>query len=1120
MKAIVTKLRKLNVSLTLIDGKLKINAPHGTLTNDLLQEIRENKEYLISYLEGVAHKKNFVKIETAEDKDFYKLSSAQRRLYFLYQFDKSSTVYNVPQTVKLFGSIDRERLNSALKQLLHRHECLRTSFELVDDEPLQKIHKNVTFEVEYAECSENELPLVSEKFIRPFDLEHAPLIRAGITSILPDEHLLIVDMHHIITDGVSQAILIQDFMALYNHETLPPVTLTYKDYSEWQQSEKQQKETAKQRDFWKEQFSDEPALLELPLDHKRSPVRNHSGSVINFEVNATDAKKLRSVANGEGATVFMVILAIYNVLLSKLCNQEDIVIGTPTAGRPHVDLENLIGIFANTLALRNYPVATLSFRDFLTSVKKATHECFTNQNYQFEELIDDLQVTRDTSRNSLFDVMFVFQNFSQTDLEILGLTLETLPWKSKTSKFDITLSAVESDSGLSFSFEYSTELFKSDTIDRFVTYFKNIISAVTLNPDIRIADIDVLTPGEKHQLLYEFNSTQVEYPKERGVIAMFEKRVQANPDSVAIQHDGASVTYRQLNHKANQIARKITKIRDRNGTKRVALFFNPSIESIASMLAVLKTGSAYIPLSPNEVGTRNAHIFSDCGAQLLLVHEDLKNRNSDFLSTIEKGDIIFVDSSVAKESQDFTIEVSPEDPMYIIYTSGTTGQPKGVEVINRGILNMLHCYQEKFEIKIGTNLSQVANIIFDASAFEIWPTLVFGGVLNIASAHIRFDPGLMKSWLIDNRIEIAYQPAAIAEYLLKVDWSKDKSDLRIMNIAGDRLNFKPVKKLPFTVYNLYGPTEDSIWSTSCEYPYPGDVYSIGKPIANKRALILGKNNELLPVGVAGEICISGAGVTKGYINNPTLTNEKFGVDPYNNQWRMYKTGDLGRWTKDGHIEFLGRIDRQVKIRGYRIELGEIEGQLAKHQLINENIVVDIDKNANKYLVAYYVADQALDIKVLREHLSNALPDYMIPSSFIQLKELPLTANGKLNRQALPPPEIMASSGYSAASNDIEAKLIEIWSDILGIEEDKIGIDSNFFELGGHSIRIIELKNKVNEHFNSDFSVAAMFRLTTVSRIADHIISGDGGVKEMAGKLDEDLIEAEDNLSLFNQMEDY
>lgn len=1120
MKAIITKLRKLNVNLTLVDGKLKINAPQGVLTNDLVQEIKENKEYLTNYLEDVARKNSFVKIDKAENKECYKLSSAQRRLYFLYQFDSTSTVYNLPQTVRLTGAIDKERFNKAFQQLIQRHECLRTSFELINNEPLQKVHDEVNFGIDYFECSESELQLTTERFIKPFDLQSAPLMRVGIASTPQEEHLLIVDIHHIVTDGVSQAVLIQDFMAFYNNETLPPMALTYKDYAEWQQSEKQQEEIVKQRNFWKEQFASPPALLELPLDHKRPPVRKHGGAAVDFEISKADAARLQAIADQEGATLFMVVLAVYNILLAKLCNQEDIVIGTPVAGRQHADLENLIGMFVNTVALRNYPTSSQSFKDFLISVKESTHQCFAYQTYQYEELIDDLQVTRDTSRNPLFDVMFVFQNFSQAELELPGLTLEPQTWQSQTSKFDITLSTQESDEGLSFSFEYSTELFESATIERFVTYFKQIISAVTEDVDIRISDIDILPASEKQQLLQEFNDTRAKYPTEKGIISMFGRQVETNPESIAVQYGEDRVTYRQLNNKANQIARQINKVLDKNGVKRVALLFGPSVELIAGMLAVLKTGCAYVPLSPDEAEARNILKFSDCEAQLLLTHETLKNHQSDFLSKIEKERVVYVNEVIPEVSEEIVAGVSPEDPIYVIYTSGTTGKPKGVEVINQGILNMVYHFQQKFEVTEGTRLSQVANIIFDASAFEIWPALSFGGVLNIAPAEIRFDPAMMKSWLLDNAIEITYQPTAIAEYLLKVDWPDSNFGLRVMNIAGDRLNYKSERDLPFAVFNLYGPTEDSIWTTSCEYPYPGDHYSIGKPVANKRILILGKNNELLPVGVAGEICVSGAGVAKGYVNNPDLTHEKFGTDPYNSQWRMYRTGDWGRWLKNGHIEFLGRIDRQVKIRGYRIELGEIERQLAVHPAIHEIAVMDIDKNGNKYLVAYYVAKETLEPKVLREYLSDTLPDYMIPSLFVPIEELPLTANGKLNRSALPEPEITTSDTYQAASNEVEAKLVEIWSEILSLEADKIGVNSNFFELGGHSIRIIELKNKVNEHFNSDFSVAAMFRLTTISKIADHIINGDTGVKEMAEKLDEDLMEAEDNLSIFNQMDDY
>ncbi|UII24648.1 amino acid adenylation domain-containing protein [Fulvivirga maritima] len=1117
--SIITQLRKLKVNISLIDGKLKVNAPQGVLTKRLLQEIKENKSQLINYLEEVAGKRSFVNIERAADKKYYQLSSAQRRLYFLYELDRLSTVYNLPQTIKLNGFLDRDKLQNTFEILIDRHESLRTSFVLIENEPLQKINDHTDFKIEYLQCTDDQARSMMHNVIRPFELDKAPLFRAAIISTSLEEHWLIVDMHHIITDGVSQAVLIEDFMKIYTGASLSALNLTYKDYAEWQNGSGNHEEIIKQKSFWKEQFSSLPAVLNLPCDHKRPVTRNFEGATINFDLSAAEVILLKKLADEEGATLFMVVLSIFNVFLSKLCSQNDIVVGTTASGRVHADLEPLIGMFVNTLALRNYTDPSKTFKDFLRSVKETAQHCFTNQSYQFEELIDDLKVSRDTSRNPLFDVVLVYQNFNQSTLEIPNLSLSPQGVESDTAKFDLTLSVTESKEDLFFSFEYSTYLFETKTIERFISYFKRVVSVISENVDSILGKIEILDENEKHRLLEEFNHAELTYDKRESVISMFEKQVRNSPDSIAVQYGEQSISYKELNNKANVIVHHLSNICRRDGEKRIALLFRPTIDLIASMLAIVKVGCAYINLSPEESVERNKLKFFDSKAQVLLYQQDLSSEHETFLASIPAERSFSIDKDNEENPPEFKGEAKPDDPIYIIYTSGTTGRPKGVEVLNKGILNMVHNFHKQFGVYPGTVLSQVANLLFDASAFEIWPALALGGTLKIAPAEVRLDPSLMKHWLVNNKVEITYQPTAIAEYLLRDEWTAVQN-LRVLNIAGDRLKYKEDKNLPFEVFNLYGPTEDSIWTTLCKWPYKSENYSIGKPIANKKIRILGSNDELLPIGVSGEICVSGIGVAKGYLNSVELNDRKFVPDPFDDQLRMYRTGDLGKWLNDGHLEFLGRIDRQVKIRGYRIELDEIEKQLSQYDGIKECAVIDADRADQKYILAYYVAEGDIVSKMLRDYLAQLLPEYMIPAYFIHMDKLPITSNGKLDRNILPEPGITDSEAYMAASNDVEVKLVEIWAEILDLNTEKVSVNTNFFELGGNSIKIIELKNKVNEYFNCDFSIASLFRLTTVAKMADDILNGDVGMNELAKNIEDELSEAESNIDLFNEIEGF
>jgi iturin family lipopeptide synthetase A len=1036
-------------------------------------------------------------IPVISDKEYYKLSSIQRRLYFLYELNKESLAYNIPQVFRMTGSLDRNRLTAAFHKLTERHESLRTHFELVGDEPVQKICSTKAPEIAFFQCAEKYVPGIIGQFVKPFDLYQGPLLRLGLVEINSEEYLLLTDMHHIITDGVSFGILIKDFMAFYENRPLDSLSLQYKDYSEWQQGAEWQSLISRQKSFWINEFAEPALALELPIDYPRPLVKGYSGNTIDFEIGMEETKKLKAIASREGATVFMVVLSVYGVLLGRLSNQEDIVIGTPSSGRQHADLENIIGMFVNTLPLRSFPKIGLSFLEYLAAIKLKTISCFDNQGYQYENLIEELMIPRDTSRNPLFETMFVFQNFEMSEFSITGLTVKPYNLEQLISKFDISLSAAETDGGLSMSFEYSTNLFAKETIVRFISYFKKIVAAITDDPTVKLGDIDILPQAERHQLLHTFNDTQTAYNKQENVISLFEKQVDDNPDAIAVIDETRSITYRELNNWANNIAVQI-KGKLPGSNVSVGLLFNQCIEMIVGMLAILKSGGAYIPLSPQSPPSRNNYVLLDCNTKLLLSEKGILENQRLVGSAVSAGQVITVERNIHLfgETENLRQVMNSEDLIYIIYTSGSTGNPKGVAVKHSGIVNMLHFHSRLFGIKQGMHMSQAANVSFDASAFEIWPCLTNGGCLHIAPAEVRFDAERMKSWLMENKIEVSFQSTALAEYLLKMEWETGKNYLKVMNIAGDRLNYFPSQKLPFKLFNLYGPTEDSIWTTWSEIgcDKPGRNYSIGKPAANKRVFILNKYGKLQPIGVAGELCISGDGLARGYINNEQLTHERFVKNPFIIGEKMYKTGDYAKWCADGTISFLGRLDDQVKIRGFRIELGEIESCLSMHPLIKEAVVIVMEKEGGKYLVAYYTSiDKNTDKNTMRAYLSDKLPGYMVPTYFIELPAMPLTENGKLNRKALPEPEIKIEDDYVAPSNEIEKRIVTIWSEILKIDPSVISVKKSFFELGGHSLKATTLTNRLIMELGIEISLQEVFSIDTVEGLSDYI-ENDNWVK--------------------------
>jgi len=1064
---------------------------------------------------------DFAAIEPAPRSDHYKLSSSQKRLYFLHVFNPSSLAYNMPYMVRLEGKIDRQRLEDAFSSLIRRHESFRTAFKMVGNEVMQFIAEDIDFRLEeISRPQKGNIPSMAG-FVRPFPLDSAPLIRVGLCRLSAEEGYLMLDMHHIISDGMSQNVIIKDFLALYNGEERPALTLQYKDFSHWQQSEHRKDTIRHQKEFWLKEFAGETAVLHLPTDHPRPAVKNFDGASIELGIGPDEITALRHLADKEGSTLFMVLLTLYNILLHKLSGQDDIVIGTPVAGRPHTDLEKMVGMFVNTLSLRNFIPQDYSFRDFLRAVRKRTLACLENQDYPYEELIEELNVERDASRNPLFDAALIVQNFEEAHFSIPGLTLTPHDSDYGVSKFDIALVAEETNQRIKLTFVYATELFKKETVRRFAGCFRNILAAVMKDPEIPLSEIAIIPAAEQHRILHEFNEIHPGYapfPGSTGkenLVSLLEAQVERTPEKTALVFGDRRITYRQLNEMANGIA---TGIRQElpPGARNVGLLFQSSVEMIASLIGVLKAGCAYVPLNAAAPVDRNRYILEDCGAALLLTTDEGAPGYHDAAR-------IMIVGQTAPVAENPGYAIALDDTCNIIYTSGTTGQPKGVEVMHKGVANFALWRKAYYHLTEADTVLQLFSYFFDGYGANLFPSLLSGATLVITTETDRLDAekitGLIRT---ENVSSMVLTPTMYGMILGELEARQEKVCIRNVTLAGEKLPAELLAKVAewmpgSEITNEYGLTETSVGATAYKVE---DITGfsgipIGKPAFNYTLYVM-NGPHLQPIGVPGELCIGGEGVAKGYVNNETLTTEKFVADPFRKGGRMFRTGDLARWLPDGNIDFIGRRDAQVKIRGFRVETGEIESRLAQLPTIEQAIVLARDGADGKYLVAWYVSPTELDVTELRKFLGSALPDYMIPAYYVHMTSLPLGPTGKLDAKRLPEPQLKRVDHSAAATNDVQATLIGIWAKVLRIEPDRIGIHSNFFELGGHSINIVKMNSIINETFGCSISVANMFRLPTIKSIEDFITHGDQEMNKINNRLDQSVAEAQENMDLLTE----
>ncbi|UCH96955.1 MAG: amino acid adenylation domain-containing protein, partial [Candidatus Aminicenantes bacterium] len=1078
---------------------------------------------LAEYIKKTAPNQAYTTIEPAESKEYDALSPTQKGIYILQRLDPSSTAYHIPFFLEIKGTVDKQRFEEAFRALIKRHGSLRTSFDMVNGEPVQKIHHQVKFEIEYYDLQvknagdrcrwEDEGTRgLAPLSIESFDLSVPPLFRVGMIRLQEKRHILMVDIHHIISDGTSINILVEDFAALYLGKELPTPNIQYKDYSQWQNSRQRREIIAKQEMVWLKEFAGELPLLNLPLDFPRPSVQEFVGSSLAFELSPQQTQTVKNFVLKERVTIYMMVLSVFTLLMAKLSGQEDIIVGTPAAGRNHENLQSIVGMFVNTLALRNFPVFHKTFKEFLHSVKEKTLTAFENQDFPFEELVDRLGkgIPRDKGRNPLFDVMVAPQEVQLVEVnaaEIPGLKLE--PYNSgidhhRSAKFDLTLTELETPGQLFFTLVYRTRLFKEETIRRFINYFKKVFTTVVKNPQIRIGEIEIITENEKLQILEEFNDTAAQYPGDKTLHQLSREQVERTPDRIALhgsmdtwRHEGVHITYRELNERSNRLAH-VLRERGVKADSIVGIMLERSLEMIVGILGILKAGGAYMPIDPDYPNQRTQYMLTDSKAKFLVT-------TSSLVKEVEKNfEIVLLDLSLLPSSHlHLPRQYAPATSLaYVIYTSGSTGKPYGVMVEHRNAVNVVWWFDAKYQLDGNTHVLQMSDYTFDPSVNQIFGALTRGAVLYLISKEELVNVGLLRHYIEKHQIHLVNFVPKLLNHLLST--GPKLESIKAVICGGERLDDHikdNILGIGYRLYNQYGPTEATIDVSMEKCSGAGTGAIIGKPIANVRCYIVDKNNNLSPIGVPGELWIAGAGVARGYLNNPELTFERFLFVSYksNKSYRpyiskqIYITGDLVRWLSNGSLEFLGRMDYQVKIRGFRVELGEIENQLRRMNGVKDAVVIGREgQRDEKYLCAYIVARENIDMSHIRDELAKRLPLYMIPAFFVPLEEFPLTPNGKVDRKALPEPgpQLQKNNFHNPPRHHMEEKLADIWANVLSgrdVRQVSIGIDDNFFELGGNSLKAIQLISRIHETFNIEIPISLIFKTPFIRSISAHLM---------------------------------
>ncbi|WGV25115.1 non-ribosomal peptide synthetase [Halotia branconii] len=1078
----VSYLNSLGIKVWLEDNQLKFVAPKGVMNPDLKNKLLAYKSEILAFLEEAktATDSSFEPIVSIDRSGELPLSFAQQRMWFLYQLESQSAFYNEGLQLHLEGILNLAALEQSLNEIIRRHEILRTTFPAIDGKPVQVISPSLKINIPVLDlqglAASKVQQIVTKEARQHFDLSHGALLRVTLLKLGSKSYKLVLIMHHIITDGWSMGLFIQELSNIYRALTLDsPLLLSqlpiqYGDFTVWQRQWLTEEVQKQQLNYWKQQLAGAPPLLELPTDKSRPAVQTFCGATQQFQIDRNLSEQIKKFSQQSGATLFHTLLAAFVVLMFRYSGQDDICVGSPIANRNRRELDTSIGFFVNTLVLRNRIEGNLSFVEFLSQVRQVATSAYTHQDVPFEQVVEALQPERSLSYNPLFQVVFVLENFLLDKVELPDLTLTPQFVERGTSQFDLTLAVWETKAGLIGSWEYNSDLFEPETIARMTSHFQTLLAAIIANPRQSIGELPLLSQQERHQLLVEWNDTYRPYPHSKCIHQLFEEQVEKTPNAVAVVYEDESLTYQQLNERANQLAHYLQTL----GIKPevlVGICIERSPLMIVGMLGILKAGGAYLPLDPAYPPERLVYMLQDAKIPVLLTQQELI---SQLPHTQARVICLDTDSKVIEtySQENPTIEVSVDNLAYVIYTSGSTGQPKGVTVIHQAV-NRLVCNTNYISITAEHRVAQASNATFDAATFEIWGALLNGARLVSIEKEILLAPLELATQLRQQQIDVLFVTTALFNQLVNQVPGIFQT-LETVLFGGEAVDPTTVRATlqnqpPKRLLHVYGPTENttfSSWYLISEVPEKAINLPIGSPIANTQIYILDKHLQPVPVGVIGELYVGGDGLARGYLNRPELTQKSFIQNPFHdkNCDRLYKTGDLARYLPDGNVEFLGRIDNQVKIRGFRIELAEIEAILTQHPLVRDAVAIAReDIPSVKNLAAYVIPElKQPTSNELRLFLQSKLPSYMIPASFTFLEALPITPNGKVDRRALPVPqlELDESTALVAPRTHTEEVLAKIWQEVLLLK--KVGIYDNFFELGGDSIIGIQIVARANQ----------------------------------------------------------
>ncbi|MEG3902154.1 amino acid adenylation domain-containing protein [Microcoleus sp. B4-C5] len=1096
--------------------------------SDLIERIAalspQKRELLLQRLN---QKKESVSLEKilpqSRESNTFPLSFAQQRLWFFEQLNPGNFTYHIPAAVRLTGTLDARALDRSLNELVKRHEVLRTAFKTINGQPVQAIASNLELkivEIDLRSLPETERSREVERLIfaeakLAFDLSQAPLLRAKLLQLSDSNWVLLLSTHHIISDAWSMGIFIHELATFYQAfstgkpSPLPELSVQYADFASWQRQWLQGEVLETQLAYWKKQLGGNLPVLNLPTDRPRSAVQTFRGAVHKFTIPKAIAEEIALLSQREKATLFMTLLAAFKTLIYRYTGQEDILVGSPIANRNRREIEELIGLFANTLVFRTNLSSNPTFKDLLGRVREVALGAYNHQDLPFEKLVEIIHHERDLSHNPLFQVLFSLRNVRTPQIKLPGVTLSSLEIERKTARFDLALDLEEGLEGINGTLEYSQDLFDASTARRIAGHFLTLLESIAANPEQRISHLPILTKPEQHQLLFEWNNTQSNFPQDKCIHELFEAQTERTPDAIAVVFENEHLTYRELNTKANNLASYLQKI----GVKPevlVGIYVDRSLEMMVGLLGILKAGGAYVPLDPAYPPERLGFMLEDAKISVLLTQKKL-------LEALPKNSasLVFLDADwegISSCDEPLVGLQNSSNLAYVIYTSGSTGKPKGVQISHASAVNFLSSMRQQLAIADGDVWLAVTSLSFDIAALELFLPITTGSRVVVASREVASNGEKLLETLTNSGASIMQATPASWKMLLAAGW-QENNQLKIL-CGGEALPRHLANQLLLrgaSVWNLYGPTETTIWSTLYQVDRKDESVSIGRPIANTQIFILDRYLMPVPVGVFGELHIGGAGLSRGYLNRPELTAEKFIPNPFVEDQshasfilnsssfilseRLYKTGDLARYLPDGNIEFMGRSDHQVKVRGFRIELGEIEAVLSQYPAVREAIaLVREDNPGDKRLVAYIVPNSELKtqdselINDLRCYLKQKLPQYMMPSAFVLLEAMPLTPNGKIDRRSLRAPDTNTAefeSNFTEPRTPDEQLIAEIWAEVLGLE--RVGIHDNFFELGGHSLLATQAISRLREAFQVELPLRSLFESPTVATVTESLL---------------------------------